>query len=279
MLKHRLISGFSIAIALVAAALFLPAWAVLVVLLLLCAALMMEFYGLLTAADIPNFNIIGTISGVALTLISWYELQAGTPPGEYERFLFFIVATTILLRQFPQKHNQRPLETMGGTLLGLMYIGFFFSFFARLIFTWGLEPGRFMILYLVLVVKISDIGAYFTGSCLGRHKLFPRLSPKKTWEGYMGGLAASALASVGWWWVTKGTLAGLPFGVVDALILGILLASMGLLGDLVESLMKRAAGVKDSSSLIAGMGGLLDVLDSLLLTAPVLYMYIRIFMK
>ena len=130
-----------------------------------------------------------------------------------------------------------------------------------------------MILYLIAVVKASDTGAYFTGRFLGRHKLIPRLSPNKTWEGLAGGFLFSLIVSLLFWWFAGGQLGVVSLRVWDAAILGVLLAGSGVIGDLVESMIKRNADIKDSGHLIPGMGGVLDVLDSLLFGAPVLYAY------
>ena len=140
------------------------------------------------------------------------------------------------------------------------------------------HTGRMMILYLVAVVKMSDVGAFFTGRSLGRHKLFPRLSPKKTIEGLAGGIVSSVVVSLLFFWLTGGALGSIQFGLIDAIALGIILPIVGVFGDLFESLLKRAAGMKDSGTLIPGMGGVLDVLDSLLFGAPVLYAYVVLFL-
>ena len=121
---------------------------------------------------------------------------------------------------------------------------------------------------LVLVIKMGDIGAYFTGMTMGRRKLIPWLSPGKTIEGAIGALvwggAAGAILAM-----ATGVLS-IPMGIVG----GVLLAGFGAVGDLVESLLKREAGAKDSGDSLPGMGGLLDVLDSLLLTGPIAWLII-----
>jgi phosphatidate cytidylyltransferase len=139
--------------------------------------------------------------------------------------------------------------------------------------------GRMMVLYLIAVVKISDVGAFFTGRSLGKHKLFPRLSPKKTWEGLAGGVLSSLGMSLAFYWFTNGALGKVAFGLHDAIILGLILPIVAVIGDLFESLLKRAAGVKDSGAIIPGMGGVLDVLDSLMFGAPVLYAYVTLFLR
>lgn len=122
----------------------------------------------------------------------------------------------------------------------------------------------------ILVVKSSDIGAYFTGHAIGRHKLIPWLSPGKTWEGFFGGmaLATGVGAALGMW----GGLAAIDVGT--GLVLGAVMGVVGPFGDLLESALKRGAGMKDSGRIIPGMGGLFDVLDSLLLAGPVAWLLI-----
>jgi phosphatidate cytidylyltransferase len=131
------------------------------------------------------------------------------------------------------------------------------------------------LLLLVLVCVIfTDVAAYYVGSNLGRHALAPRLSPKKSWEGAVGGLLASVGGAVlaHLWFFQR-----LPLG--HAIALGLILGVAAIMGDLAESLVKRAAGVKDSSSLIPGHGGLLDRADSLLFAGPLLYYYYLWFLK
>jgi phosphatidate cytidylyltransferase len=140
---------------------------------------------------------------------------------------------------------------------------------------WGVLPltGRVMVLYLIVVVKFSDIGAYTAGRLFGRNKMIPRLSPNKTWEGFAGGMLLSVAASVGFSVVLGGCLGKVPLPLGHSVVLGLLLGGTGVVGDLFESLLKRASSTKDSSAVVPGMGGLLDVLDSLLFGAPVLFVY------
>lgn len=119
---------------------------------------------------------------------------------------------------------------------------------------------------------VGDTGAYFAGRTLGRHKLYPRISPAKTWEGFFGGLAG-AVASA---FVVRATL--LPqLGVVDALVLGLVGGIAGPIGDLAESMLKRSYGVKDSGTILPGHGGMLDRVDALMVNAPLVYFYAKMF--
>jgi phosphatidate cytidylyltransferase len=135
----------------------------------------------------------------------------------------------------------------------------------------------------VLLVKFNDIGAYTIGMLFGKRKLIPEISPKKSVEGLFGGYLFSIIVSLIVWGIAKklnnGWVGCLPFHFANAIILPILLTTFGVIGDLAESLIKRSVNVKDSSSRFPGMGGILDIMDSLLFAAPVMYLYLLVFMK
>ncbi|MFM8639306.1 MAG: phosphatidate cytidylyltransferase [Planctomycetota bacterium] len=153
----------------------------------------------------------------------------------------------------------------GGTLLAFAWIG-------AMLGTWLLvrmQVGPWVMAGAVLTVKASDIGAYFTGMSIGRHKMIPWLSPKKSWEGLVGGIAFAALVGglLAWWSSSLDDPRDhvpVALGAATGAVLGVL----GPFGDLAESLLKRSAGAKDSGATLPGMGGLLDVLDSPLLAGP-----------
>ncbi len=281
-LVQRTTSGVLLGGGAIAVFFWAPVPALFGVLLLVAALATREFYALLPAANIPRYPVVGTLCGLCYLVAVWAQLTCTTLTGAQraaiEPALFFLIVTTILLRQFPQRENPRPLETLAGTLMGVLYVPLMLGFFPRLLLTWGADTGRWLIFYGVLVVKVSDIGAYFVGSTLGRHKLCPHISPKKTWEGLVGGIIASLVASLLWWHLAHGRIGALDLALPHAIVLGLLLPVMGLFGDLAESVLKRAANVKDSANYIQGMGGILDVLDSLLLTAPLLFLYALLFL-
>lgn len=279
-------SARKIAVGLVLAALFfstvfwLPMPVALPLLLALCGVCTREFYALLGACSIPHFKFVGLLGGLALMVATWCGSRcAWCSPDDSDWLVLFLVTAGVFVRQFPQKNNPRPLETVAGTLLGVMYVPFLFNFVTKLVVGWGEEAGRLLVLYLVVVVKAVDTGAYFVGCSIGRHKLIPRLSPAKTWEGLAGGVASGLLGSVVVWALTRGRFGPLTMTLTDAVALAGVLTAAGVLGDLTESLFKRAAGVKDSGRMLGRMGGMLDVMDSLLFTAPTLYLYVRFFLE
>lgn len=290
MLRYRLISGIAIAGALLLGLFFLPVWVVWLLLLVVASLALLEFYSMMDQAQMPVFRVFGLGCGLGLITSTFVTmgLGYGGPDAPYLWETAVLAGTLLLIfvRQFPQKHNGKPLQTIGCTLLGIFYVSYLFNFITRLLFfeeVGGIASrlpytGRQILLYLVVVVKMTDIGAYTFGRLFGRQKMFPRLSPKKTWEGFAGGVVSAVVASLIFSIVQRGAIGVVPLHWGHALVLGVLLALSGVVGDLFESLIKRASGTKDSSALIPGMGGLLDVLDSLLFGAPVLFLYTRVFL-
>src|SRR5437763_8036234 len=141
----------------------------------------------------------------------------------------------------------------------------------------GAVMGQFYCLYCITITKFSDMGAYLTGSVIGRTPLIPHISPKKTWEGFFGALGFSLLASLALFKLMPHSLGALNW--THATILGLLLGFAAVIGDLAESIVKRSAGVKDSGGMLPGIGGALDLIDSLLFTAPLLFFYLRLVIR
>ena len=284
-IKHRLISGFSIGGLLLAAFFFLPDAAAPFVLAALAVIMALEFYQMMSAAGVANFNRYGAAGCVLLVAVTWQAgvRNGGNADGAWDSLVLFLVTIGIFLRQFPQKDNPHPLRTIGGTLFGILYIGLLWNFLTKLLLfgrplpAEGIYwPGRWLLLYAVFAAKFTDIGAYLIGCSCGRHKLIPRISPAKSWEGVFGGILVGTLAGTLLVCGLRETLA--PFGLTPlrAVPLGVFLSVCAVVGDLTESLFKRAANVKDSGGVIPGMGGLLDVLDSILFTAPGVYLFLRL---
>jgi phosphatidate cytidylyltransferase len=150
------------------------------------------------------------------------------------------------------------------TIAGILYIGWLLSHFVALR---GLEDGRNWVFFALFVTFASDTTAFFVGRALGRHKLAPKVSPGKTWEGTIAGVLGAIIASLLFSLL-------IPVGYWQMVVLGILVSTFGQLGDLVESLLKRNMGVKDSSKIIPGHGGFLDRIDSVVFAGVVVYYYV-----
>jgi phosphatidate cytidylyltransferase len=157
----------------------------------------------------------------------------------------------------------------GGALLCFVYLGLMFGFVVEI----RRHESAWILLWILLVVKSCDIGAYFTGRSIGRRKLIPWLSPGKTWEGLGGGVVVAALVGAGGLAALQAAGYTVP-PVWTGLAAGVLFGITGQAGDLIASMFKRDAGIKDSSRLLPGFGGVLDVIDSPLLVAPVAFWWV-----
>ena len=246
---------------------------------LLAAAGLAEFYDMAGRCKLFCFKWCGLFGGVLLMVGTFLNvtghLGLNNSPArvnDFESGFLILFVLGLCVRQFVSKSNTTGIVAIGTTLLGLMYVPWLLNFIQKINFFPGVD-GRIYVLYFILVTKFSDMGAYAVGSLIGRHKMIPRISPGKTWEGFGGAIVVSTAASV----VFTHFLGAHMFGmtIVHAIILGVVLSSTAVIGDLIESLFKREAGVKDSGGIFPGIGCILDLLDSLLFNAPIMYLYLR----
>jgi phosphatidate cytidylyltransferase len=241
-----------------------------------------EFYRMLDAKRLPNFKITAMICGAVMLVGSFYYFSHYGPARSYDfemAVLLFFLLTVFTRQMFDGLRDDAPLRTMAYTLFGLLYVLWLFNFITKIVYVTprlpnGTVTGQFYVFYCIAITKFSDMGAYLTGSVIGRHPLVPHISPKKTWEGFFGALAFSLLASVGLFELMPGHLSVLT--LTHAVVLGLLLGFAAVIGDLAESIVKRSTGVKDSGNMLPGIGGALDLIDSLLFTAPLLFFYLRL---
>jgi phosphatidate cytidylyltransferase len=244
-----------------------------------------EFYGMLDARGLPNFKITAMVCGAAMLCGSFYYFSHIGPGRSYdfEMAVLLLFLLTVFTRQmFDKLRDDAPLRTMAYTLFGLLYVLWLYNFITKIVYVVPRSPtgavtGQFYVLYLIAITKFSDMGAYLTGSVIGRHQLIPHISPKKTWEGFFGALAFSLLASLALFKLMPGHLSVLNW--THATVLGLLLGFAAVIGDLAESIVKRSTGVKDSGNMLPGIGGALDLVDSLLFTAPLLFFYLRLVVR
>jgi phosphatidate cytidylyltransferase len=220
------------------------------------------------------------LAGLFLTHVAnWYDVIRGqlvsnlpAAGSAWTPVLFAFTAVLLaafLVETYRYREPGAAVPRLALAVFAVAYLGLLGSFFARL--RW-LDHGDLILTLTIFVPKCGDIGAFFTGTFLGRHRMTPILSPKKTWEGFAGGLVASVLTAVGL------SFAGPVFanGIVEAVAFGLVVGLAGVLGDLAESLIKRDGQTKDAAKSIPGFGGVLDVIDSVLFAAPVAYVWFRI---
>jgi phosphatidate cytidylyltransferase len=203
--------------------------------------------------------------------------------NEYFRILDFKVLSVLvvlLLLVFELFRNKESaIANLGASLLGVFYVGFFSSALVNLrefynISTLVYGQGGYLILSIFVSIWLCDSAAYFLGTALGNNKLMPRVSPNKSWEGALAGFIFSIATML----ACKPIFADF-LEWRDAIVIGLIVGTFGQLGDLIESLLKRDAHVKDSSSLIPGHGGIMDRFDSLIFSAPIIYLYLAFLTK
>jgi phosphatidate cytidylyltransferase len=240
---------------------------------------LLEFYGLAQQRGLRCFKTSGVIGGLLLMCGTFAHLHgwlgiSNTPArvNDFETSFLILFVLGLCLRQLASRDNSSGLSAIAITLFGLMYVPWLLNFFQKIIFFPGVQ-GEYFLLYFIVLTKFSDMGAYVVGSLIGRHKLIPRISPGKTWEGFGGAIVVSTAASVVFVHFLGSHLAGM--NVYHAIVLGIILSFTAVIGDLIESLFKRECGAKDSGHVLPGIGGILDLLDSLLFNAPIMYLYLR----
>ena len=251
----------------------------LVIIVLLAVAGLAEFYGIVEKRDLVCFKGWGIVGGLLLMIGTFLNLTgklgtSGQPArvNDFETSFLILFVLGLCLRQFFSRSNTAGILAISTTLFGLMYVPWLLNFIQKINFFPGVD-GHYYLLYFVLITKFSDTGAYSVGSLIGKHKMIPRISPGKTWEGFGGAILFSMLASVIFVHFLGHKMPGMD--LKHAIFLGIILGLCAVIGDLIESLFKREAGVKDSGKFFPGIGGILDLLDSLLFNAPIMYLYLR----
>ena len=234
-----------------------------------------ELVRLFPAAHRPNEWL--TVAGVCLILaanfahLAFRDADFGSRLNGCVFALMGAFLASFLIEMYRYREPGTAVPRLAFTVFALTYIGLLGSFLAQL--RWLGDPARTstILALTIFVPKFGDIGAFFTGTFLGRHKMTPLLSPKKTWEGFAGGMITAMLMSIG----LSFTGPAFQNGIVEAAAFGLVAGIVGVLGDLAESLIKRDSQSKDAAQSIPGFGGLLDVVDSVLFTAPVAYFWFR----
>jgi len=278
-MKTRILTA-AVALPILIASIVLPSyipetvWIFVGIAALALAAGLFEFYSLTKKLELKADAAIGYLGAAALTVAFIFDAPASDPNLLLMTLAGFAIVVLITQTFRFQKDFTKMLTGMGVTVLGVLYLAFLGGFLiaTRVGFEGRTNLSTHLLGYFFLVLMGSDTGAYFAGRALGKRKLAPGISPGKTWEGLIGGLvAAAAFAALATFWFFP----ELPYQF--SIPLAVVMAGVGVLGDLAESAMKRGAKTKDAASILPGHGGLLDRLDSLLLNAPILYYFARIY--
>lgn len=270
-MKTRAITGFFFIIVMLASVL-LGHWVFGCFYLLLSLLCLNEFYSLIKQTGISPNRSTGMLAGAVIYAV-FALFNSDSYNLLYHKLLFLIViALTAVFMQELFKKTPAPFTNIAYTFLGLILIVVPFTFFHALAYLQG-DFNFHLPLAFLLMLWANDTGAYLTGMAFGKHKLFERHSPKKTWEGFIGGVAISAGAA----FIISRFYVELEWP--QWVIMAILIGTIGTMGDLVESMFKRSINVKDSGGILPGHGGLLDRFDGLFLAAPVVYTYLYLISK
>ncbi|HEV7300925.1 MAG TPA: phosphatidate cytidylyltransferase [Tepidisphaeraceae bacterium] len=252
----------------------------LVLLILVLPIAVRELATLFAAEQVKPYRLIAAVGSGALVLHAFMTQFASFRVISTSVLAFIIVGVMLLaaLRRAWGQQTSEAIHHMAGTVLATMYLGglAWFILALRVKQSPHFTGTTITILMMLLVVKFTDIGAYFGGRAFGKHKLIPWLSPGKTWEGlFFGVLTAAAIGAACAPFIEAETSYALPWW--KGAIFGGVIGGIGQLGDLLESMMKRDAEVKDSGRLVPGFGGILDIIDSPLLAAPFAYLLFSVF--
>jgi phosphatidate cytidylyltransferase len=248
--------------------------AAVAILTVLAALTLHEFFLLAEKMGFRPFRWMSLTFSVLITAGPYYVTEYVFSGDEFPGFAPALLALAVVaccVRVLGERDATNRVESLIATLIGLLYVPFMLHFLVRLLVLYP-EPtvGLATCVWVVAVSKFCDVGALLTGLAIGRHKMAPHISPKKTWEGAVGGVLISAGVGAG-----LAALAGdyLPDGLTPlaAALVAVPLALTTIVSDLIESAMKRRADIKDTGKVIPGIGGAFDLTDSLILTAPVAY--------
>jgi phosphatidate cytidylyltransferase len=235
-----------------------------------------EFYQLMRASGYQPFDKLGTTLGGLITLNPWLHVQFGLPGQLFLPLAVIVFAVRLLGERTPETR----VESFASTVFGLGYVAFMLQYLVAIVTPVPGDSvsadGRLVLcLWLVAVTKFCDMGALLTGMAIGRHRMSPQISPKKTWEGAAGWLVFSMGIGALIAWLARDLFPPHVTPLFAALIAAPI-GAIGIVADLVESVIKRRANRKDSGATVPGIGGMFDLSDSLILVAPIGYYLFRL---
>jgi phosphatidate cytidylyltransferase len=247
-------------------------WIYFAIFFIICLFSLREFYKLSGLDGMIPLKTLGTFIGVVVYSLSFF-IEQGTVSYKYYFLIFPLVAIVYLVKLY-KKLERKPFTNIAFTLLGVFYIAIPFALLNHAVFQDSITGPHYnfeIILGSLLILWASDTGAYFAGTLFGKHKLFERISPKKSWEGFWGGAGLAIVIT----YIL--TLFFHSLTLVDWMIVSMIIIIGGTFGDLVESLLKRSIEIKDSGDSLPGHGGFLDRFDGLFISAPFIVAYLEIF--
>jgi len=254
---------------------FFQSHAAIAILTVLSALTLHEFYLLAEKMGFRPFRWMSIGFGVVLTAGTYYISDRLFDGDEFAGASFSSLAlglsiVAFCIRILGERDTSNRIESLIATVIGLVYVPFMLHFLVRLMLRFDETTGLVTCLWVVAVSKFCDVGALLTGLAFGRHKMAPNISPKKTWEGAVGGVLTSAGIGALIAWLAPDYVPE-TLTPLKAAVIALPLAMVTIVSDLIESAMKRRADIKDTGKVIPGIGGAFDLTDSLILTAPVAY--------
>ncbi len=228
-----------------------------------------EFYKLLKLDENHPLSVYGTFCGIVLNLLTFF-IEKEILSFKFYYLIVPLLTTTFFIKLY-RKKDTKPFANLGYTFLGIIYVAVPFALINEMVLTDAKGYAPQLILGCLFILWANDTGAYFAGRFLGKRKLFERVSPKKTWEGFFGGAITSLIIAFVQTKYFNSLLMWQWYGIAIIIII------TGTLGDLVESLFKRSIAIKDSGNTIPGHGGFMDRFDGLLLSMPFIVTFLKIF--
>ncbi len=266
-LTQRFITGISGSAAIITGV-CINEWTYCLVFFIICLFALLEFYKLAGLDGVIPQKTFGTLCGVSIYLLSFF-IEKGSISYRYYFLIFPIVSCVYMIKLY-KKFERKPFTNIAFTFLGIFYVAVPFALLNIAAFE-GNVYNYEIIFGCLFILWASDTGAYFAGTFFGKRKLFERISPKKSWEGFFGGALLALIFAYGLSEFFH------SISLVQWIIVGVIIIIGGTFGDLVESLLKRSIEIKDSGTSIPGHGGFLDRFDGLLISAPFIVAYLEIF--
>jgi phosphatidate cytidylyltransferase len=270
-LTQRLITGILGSAAIIAGVSF-GQWTYFLIFFIICLFTLLEFYKLVGLDGLAPQKAYGTLCGVLIYVLSFFiegriPVDGWVIPPQFYILIFPLISCIYMIKLY-KKFERKPFTNIAFTFLGIFYVAVPFALLNVAVFDDG-QYNYEIILGLLLILWASDTGAYFAGTRFGRRKLFERISPKKSWEGFVGGAILAMLFVFGLAYYLH------SLTVQQWFIVGLIIIVGGTFGDLIESLLKRSIEIKDSGDSLPGHGGFLDRFDGLLISAPFIAAYLE----
>jgi len=266
-LTQRIIAGLLGSAGIIAAVCYSD-WTYFLVFFIICLFSLLEFYKLAAVDGVVPERVLGTVGGILVFILS-FLVEKGQVSAVWYIVIFPLMAMAYIIKLY-KKEERKPFTNIAFTFLGVFYIAIPFALLNITAFSSG--TYNFEIIFgCLFILWASDTGAYFAGTYLGKTKLFERISPKKSWEGFFGGALLALVFALGIAHYFQ------SLTIVQWLVVWVIIMVGGTFGDLVESLLKRSIAIKDSGSSIPGHGGFLDRFDGLFLAAPFIAAYLKLF--